>query len=98
MIKKGYWIVTVEVSDGERYKDYVAAATPAYKEYGAKFLIRGGENIAVEGEWNSRNVLVEFPSYQHAKDCYNSQVYAKARTIRQEASKGRLIIVEGFEQ
>ena len=97
MTKKGYWLGTVEVSDNERYKDYVSTAAAAYQRFGAKFLVRGGENIAAEGDWCSRNVVVEFPSYQHAQDCYNSPEYAKARAIRQEVSEGRILIIEGHE-
>jgi uncharacterized protein (DUF1330 family) len=97
LTKKGYWIASVEVSDNERYKDYVAAATPAYQRFGAKFLVRGGEAVGAEGNWNSRNVVNEFPSYQHARDCYDSTEYAIARAIRQEVSQGQLLIVEGHE-
>jgi uncharacterized protein (DUF1330 family) len=97
MAKKGYWIASVEVSDNERYKDYVTAATPAYQRFGAKFLVRGGEHVAPEGDWHSRNVVIEFPTYQDAHDCYQSPEYAKARAIRQEVSEGRILIVEGYE-
>jgi len=97
MAKKGYWIGSIEVHDTERYKDYVAAATPAYQNYEAKFLVRGGELTAVEGPARSRNVIIEFPSYQHAQDCYNSPEYTKARAIRQEVSEGQLMIIEGHE-
>ena len=97
MAKKGYWVGTVEVRDLERYKDYISTATPAYQRFGAKFLVRGGDNMPVEGQWYSRNVIVEFPSYQHAQDCYNSPEYVEARAIRQEVAEGNLIIIEGHE-
>ncbi len=97
MAKKGYWIGSVEVSDPERYKDYIAAATPAYQRFGAKFLIRGGQFIAAEGPARSRNVVIEFPSYQHAQDCYNSPEYTEARAIRQAVSEGQILIIEGSE-
>ena len=97
MAKKGYWIASIMVSDDERYKDYIAIATPAYEQYGAKFLARGGECINAEGNWNPRNVVIEFPSYQHAQDCYYSPQYEKARVIRQEVSRGNVMIIEGYE-
>ena len=97
MTKKGYWIGSVEVSNLERYKDYVATATPAYERFGAKFLVRGGEFIPAEGASRSRNVVIEFPSYKHAQDCYNSPEYVEARAIRQEVSEGQIIIIEGYE-
>lgn len=97
MAKKGYWVGSVDVRDLERYKDYVATATLAYQRFGAKFLVRGGDFIAAEGASRSRNVVVEFPSYQHAQDCYNSPEYVEARAIRQEVSEGQILIIEGYE-
>ena len=94
---KGYWIARVTTHDPERYKDYVTAATPAYKEYGAKFLVRGGKYDPVEGEGRPRNVVIEFESYDKALACYNSPTYSAARKIRQEISEGELIIVEGYD-
>ena len=96
-MKKGYWIGHVEVSDPERYKDYISTATPAYQRFGARFLVRGGDYEPVEGASRSRNVVIEFPSLQAAKDCYNSPEYSAARAIRQEIATGELLIVEGHE-
>lgn len=94
---KGYWIGRITVHDAERYKDYVATATPAYQEYGAKFLVRGGQVNPVEGESRPRNVVIEFDSFDKAMACYNSPAYRAARKIRQEIADGELIVVEGFE-
>lgn len=96
-MKKGYWIGHVDVSDPERYKDYIATATPAYERFGARFLIRGGTYEPVEGAARSRNVVIEFPSFQAAKDCYNSPEYMAARAIRQKFATGELMIIEGYE-
>lgn len=94
---KGYWIGRINVHDAERYKDYIATATPAYREYGARFIIRGGDFDAVEGEARARNVVIEFPSVEAARDCYNSDTYSRAKQIRQEVSEGELIIIEGYD-
>ena len=94
---KGYWIGRVTVHDPERYKDYIATATPAYREHGAKFLVRGGVVGACEGETRPRNVVIEFPTYEAALACYNSDTYARARAIRQDISEGDVIVIEGNE-
>lgn len=94
---KGYWIGRVTVHDPERYTDYVAAATPAYQEYGARFLVRGGEIGASEGDTRPRNVVIEFPTYEAALACYNSDTYARARAIRQAISDGEIVVVEGHD-
>lgn len=92
---KGYWIVRLDVHNQDRYHEYIEAATPAYKEYGAKFLVRGAAIAAEEGRSRSRNVIIEFDSVEIALACYNSDIYTKARKIRQELSDGELIVVEG---
>ena len=94
---KGYWIARITVNDPSRYPDYVALAKPAYERFGAKLLVRGGQYIEAEGTARPRNVVIEFPTYQAAIDCYNSAEYIEARAIRQAISEGEILIVEGFE-
>ena len=92
---KGYWIAHVDMRDPERYKDYVATAKPAFEKYGATFLARGGATVALEGKGRARNVIIEFPSLQAAKDCYNSPEYQAAKAIRVTVADGEVILVEG---
>ncbi len=94
---KGYWIARVDVADAERYKDYVAANAAAFAKYGARFLVRGGRFENPEGASRSRNVVIEFPSYQAALDCWHSPEYRRALAIRQPVSTADVIIVEGYE-
>lgn len=94
---KAYWIAHVDVRDPERYKDYVATAKPAFEKYGARFLARGGTYDAMEGRGRGRNVLIEFPSMDAARDCYNSPEYQAAKAIRQTVAEAEMVIVEGYE-
>jgi uncharacterized protein (DUF1330 family) len=94
---KAYWIAHVDVRDADRYQDYVAGAKPAFERYGAKFLARGGAYEAMEGKGRGRNVVIEFPSMQAARDCYNSPEYQAAKAIRQTVAEAEMIIVEGYE-
>lgn len=92
---KGYWIARVDVRDPEGYKDYVAAAKPAFDRYEAKVLARGGAYETLEGAEHARNVVIEFASLQAAHDCYHSPEYAAARAIRQKYSVAEIVLVEG---
>lgn len=92
---KGYWIARVDVRDPERYKDYVASAKPAFEKYGANFLARGGVYVEMEGKARARNVVIEFPSLQAAKDCYNSPEYQAAKAIRVTVADAEMVLVEG---
>jgi uncharacterized protein (DUF1330 family) len=61
VMAKGYWIVSVDVSNPESYKLYIAENRNAFRKYGARFLIRGGKREVVEGTGtNTRIVVIEF--------------------------------------
>ncbi len=92
---KGFWILRIDVDQPDRYGDYVDAAGPAYKKYGAKILVRGGEFELVEGTARARNVIIEFPSYQAALDCYHDSAYQAAAKIRQAIAQCDVIIIKG---
>ncbi len=91
----GYWIARIDVRDPEGYKDYVTTAKPAFERFGANFLARGGTSDAIEGPGRARNVIIEFPSLDAARDCYNSPEYQAAKAIRQKFADGEIVLVEG---
>ncbi len=93
--KKGYWIARRDVKDPAHYKKYVEGSGKAFEQYGALFLARGGPHQPLEGQARERNVLIEFPSVQHALDCYHSDAYQKASENRRAAATGETVIVEG---
>jgi uncharacterized protein (DUF1330 family) len=98
MGKKGYWIGHVNVTNPERYKDYIAANALAFQKYGGRFVVRNGECEVPEGGLaGRRHVVIEFDSYATAKACYNSPEYQAAIKIRGEASTGDLVVIEGYE-
>ena len=94
---KGYWIAHVDVRDPESYKNYVAAAKPAFDRFGARFLARGGAFEACEGRGRARNVVIEFPTLKDAQACYHSAEYRAARAIRQKFADADLVLVEGVD-
>jgi uncharacterized protein (DUF1330 family) len=94
---KGYWVAFADVTDPEGYKAYIAANAAAFRKYGARFLTRGGTSETPEGRTRSRAVVIEFPSYAAALDCYRSPEYAAAMALRQGKSLMDLAIVEGYE-
>lgn len=94
---KGYWVAFADISDTEGYKAYIAENAKAFRKYGGRFLARGGAYQAPEGEPRSRTVVIEFPSYAAALECYRSPEYAKAMKLRQGKSVMDLSIVEGYD-
>ncbi|AMN44141.1 DUF1330 domain-containing protein [Rhodoplanes sp. Z2-YC6860] len=93
---KGYWVAFADVHDPEGYKLYIAENAKAFRKFGGRFLTRGGQSETPEGKPRSRTVVIEFPTYQAALDCYRSPEYAKAMALRQGKSVMDLAIVEGY--
>ncbi len=96
---KAYWIARVDVHDPAAYEAYRTANAAAFAKYGARFLVRAGRFESVEGLSRSRNVVLEFPSYDAAIACWNSPEYKEALAHRADpaVAVADLIIVEGYE-
>lgn len=94
---KGYWIGHVDVYDDDAYMKYIAANAAAFAKYKARFIVRGGEYECVEGSTRARNVVIEFPSLEAARECYDSPEYKHAMSFRSGAvAKADLVIIEGY--
>jgi uncharacterized protein (DUF1330 family) len=94
---KGYWVVHVDVSDPEGYQKYVKANAAAFAKYGARFLVRGGQNVVKAGHAKPRHVVIEFRDYATAIACHDSEEYREAAKLRDAASAADLVIVEGYD-
>ena len=94
---KGYWVGRVDVHDPEKYKNYVAANGAAFSKYGGRFLVRGGKYETVKGASRSRNVVIEFPSYEAALECFHSPEYQAALRAQAGSAEVDLIVIEGYD-
>jgi uncharacterized protein (DUF1330 family) len=91
-----YIIADVEVRDPVRYAEYIKVVPETIARYGGKFLVRGGKTETLEGSWSPKRVVVlEFPTFERAKEWWASMDYSAPKTLRQSASVGNLIIVQG---
>jgi uncharacterized protein (DUF1330 family) len=91
-----YVIAEIDVTDPAAYEDYRRQVPAVVEKYQGKFIVRGGRIESMEGGWSpKRMVVVEFPSMDQALKWYRSADYAPLIVLRQKASKGKLIIVEG---
>ncbi len=94
---KGYWIAHITVTDMDAYQAYRAVVPGILAAHSGKFIVRAGSQSIVEGTARPRTVVIEFPSFQAAQDCYNSPEYQAAKALRTTASDGDICIVEGWE-
>ena len=94
---KGYWVVRVDVHDPDAYQRYVAANGPAFAKFGACFLVRAGRSETLEGSSRSRNVVIEFPTFEAALACWHSPEYQEVLKLRRDASTADLLVIEGYD-
>ena len=92
---KGYWVVRADITDAEKFQNYASLTPKILESYGARFLARAGKYEVVEGETRSRNTIIEFPSYEKALACYQSEGYQQARELRLGGAEIDIVIVEG---
>jgi len=92
-----YVIAEVNVTDPVAYEGYKKLTPGTLALFNGKFVVRGGQTESLEGDWKpNRIVVLEFPSMDQARAWYNSPEYTTAKKIRQQASTGKMILVEGI--
>jgi len=93
-----YLIANVEVKDAEKFAEYTKATPAIIKQFGGRFLVRGGDFEICEGNWNpKRLVVVKFESMQKAKQFYNSPQYQAIINLRHNSAYTEWVFVEGVE-
>ncbi len=91
-----YIIVELLITDKEGYGEYKRLAPTSISSYDGKYIIRGGRTESLEGNWNPERIAVlEFPTFERAKEWYASEMYKKARSIRQQTAITKMILIEG---
>ena len=61
-----------------------------------EFVARGGHAENLEGDWEpGRIVILEFESLERAREWWASEEYREPKAMRQSASTGKMIVVEG---
>jgi uncharacterized protein (DUF1330 family) len=92
----GYVIADVNVLDPVKYEEYRKLVMPTLANYGGEFVVRGGEHETLEGAWQpGRLVILRFESVERAKAWWSSAEYDGPKALRQSASEGSLVVVEG---
>ena len=91
-----YIIAEIQITDPAAYDKYRPLAAASVARFGGRFIVRGGKVDLLEGEPQpERIVVIEFPDADTAQRWYRSDEYQTALKIRQAASRGRVLLVEG---
>ena len=94
-----YIVVRVDVTDRERFAEYQKATPDIIAQFGGKFLARGGKVVTLEGEEETRRmVIIEFPSLADAEAFYHCDEYAAAIELRAGAATAQFLAVDGLAE
>ena len=91
-------IARVNVTDWDKYNEYIKVTPGIITKFGGRFIVRGGETVTFEGpEEKWRIVVVEFPDLEKAKEFYYSPEYTDAKKIREGAALAQFVAIDGLD-
>ena len=80
--------------DADAFKPYAARVADVIKDYGCRYIARGGAVTPLAGSFvPDRAVLMEFPSADDVAAFYFSESYAPLLRIRLAATEPRFVLV-----
>ncbi len=88
------WIAHVDVTDEEKYGEYIKVASVVIPDHGGEFIARGGRFVQFEGRERKRNVVARFPSVEAAEAAYNDPRYQEAVKLAKAGSEREVMVVE----
>jgi uncharacterized protein (DUF1330 family) len=93
-----YLIIDIAVTDQDLYEEYILQVPAVVEQYGGRYLVRGGEVVALAGDWQpERIVVLEFESGDQAQEYLTSAEYLALAPLREKCTTSRAIIVPGYE-
>lgn len=91
-----YVIVDNHIIHDEPYEAYIKAIGETVEQFNGKYLVRGGEIIFSDSEWNPpRLVVIAFPNRDKAMAWVNSKELAPLHEIRKRYAESQMIVIEG---
>lgn len=92
-----YLYANVEITDPTAYEVYRARVPAVISAFGGRYLVRGGAVKVLEGAADpQRQVILEFPDMAALEAFYYSAEYQALVPLRQTASTGQLIAIQGM--
>ncbi len=78
-----YWVARSRIDDPVQYKKYTDLVPAIIARHGGKVLARGGKFRIMEGPDTFRRfIVIEFPTFEQAVACFESQEYREAAAHR----------------
>ena len=95
-----YVVAEIDIMDAGPYdKEYVPAAAKAIADGGGKYIVRGGQTVALFGDPpKSRIAVMVFESMEKASAAFGSSAFKEAKKVGDKYAKFRVYAVEGLSQ
>ncbi len=91
-----YIVSRVKILNREAMQRYMQEAPAIVAAFGGRYLVRGQDVQALEGEWeHERMVVVEFPDRHAARSWYESDIYRPLKELRQASAETVILLAEG---
>ena len=91
-----YIIAKLTITDQDGYGAYRAGFGEVFQQYGGEIVAVSTAPTVLEGEWDATTtVIIRFESRTEALAWYNSDGYQELVRIRQLASSGDFILIDG---
>lgn len=91
-----YLIVDIAIHDRLAMREYEDNALPLFGKAGGRPIAFDESPTPIEGLWNNRLVIFEFPDKESIARLMASPEYAPWRAHRLASSDGRSVAVEGI--
>ena len=91
-----YIVSRVRIHNLNAMQRYMNEAPATVSAFGGRYLVRGSDVRALEGEWeHERMVVVEFPDKDSARAWYESELYRPLRALRQGSAEAVILLADG---
>jgi uncharacterized protein (DUF1330 family) len=91
-----YVVSRVKILNAGPMQQYMKEAPATVAAFGGRYLVRGNQVQALEGDWeHERMVVVEFPDRDAALAWYESDLYRPLRDVRQANAETVILLAEG---
>ena len=93
-----YLIANIDVHDLNLFQQYRERVPPIIAKFGGRYLVRGGEAQAVEGDLAvKRLVIIEFPDMTKLRAFYDGADYQAILPLRTNSARSDIVLVPGYE-
>lgn len=92
-----YLIVQIKITCEEGWPEYRKRASELFAKHGGRYLVRGGQVEALEGQYDGQRLVVfEFPSMEAIRTVWNSDDYIPVKKLREGAGEVTVWAVPGI--